>query len=116
MPLMRPNLLFESKLKYDLGKLIPFMTDPAGQYDILQSAYCTMIKKLPVQGTYTIVKFVYRPDLIAYAIYKDVKYKIPLMLYNDIYTFKECYQGRTINYPSIQDFDELLFSLANSTA
>lgn len=114
MPLERPNLKFTSPLKYDIGKIIPWATDPAGMYDILSSAYCSMIKRLPIAGTYQIVKYVYRPDMISYAIYGDVKYKVPLMLYNDIFTFKECYQGRTLSYPSLFDFDTLLFSLANN--
>lgn len=111
MPLEKPNLLFQSSLKYDIGRIIPFMTDPSGQYDILSSAYCSMIKQLPVYSTYKIIKEIYRPDLISYAIYRDVKYKIPLMLYNDIYSIKQCYQGRVISYPSATDLDSLLFSL-----
>jgi len=115
MALEKPNLLFESSLKYDIGKIVPFMTDPAGIYDIISSAYCTMIKQLPIKATYRIVKNMYRPDLIAYEIYGDVKYKIPLMLYNDIYSFRDCYQGRILNYPSITSLDTLLFSLSSSS-
>lgn len=112
MALERPNLKFESALKFDIGKIIPFMTSPSGQYDILSSAYCSMIKNLPVSGSYKIIKDAYRPDLVSYAIYRDVKYKVPLLLYNDIYHYKECYQGRIILYPSMLSLDELLFSLA----
>lgn len=114
MALEKPNLTFKSSVKLDIGRIIPFMTDPAGMYDILSSGYCAMIKELPIAGSYTIQKEIYRPDLISYAIYYDVKYKIPLMLYNDIYTIKECYQGRVICYPSIINLDNLLFSLSNS--
>lgn len=113
MALERPNLRFESQLKYDIGKIIPWVV-PANQFDILSSGYCAMIKQLPVSGTYKIVKEIFRPDLLSYAIYYDVKYKIPLMLYNDMFTLSDCYQGRLVSYPSLFDLDELLFSLAIS--
>lgn len=39
MALEKPNLTFPSTLKYDVGKIIPWMTDNAGMYDILSSSF-----------------------------------------------------------------------------
>lgn len=110
MALESPNLTFNSPLKYDVGKIIPWMTDNAGMYDILSSAYASMIKQLPPAGTFRIVTERYRPDLISFKIYKTVVFKIPLMLYNDIILPQECYVGRLLQYPSILSLDNLLFN------
>lgn len=111
MALERPNLTFISPLKYDIGKIIPWMTENASMYDILSSSYASMIKQLPSEGTFRIVTERYRPDLISYKIYGKVTYKIPLMLYNDIILPQECYVGRILQYPSVLNLDNLLFSL-----
>lgn len=111
MALEKPNLTFISPLKYDIGKIIPWMTENASMYDILSSGYANMIQNLPYAGIFKIVSEQYRPDLIAYKIYKDVRLKIPLMLYNNIILPQECYKGRLLKYPSILALDSLLFNL-----
>ena len=111
MALEKPNLTFISPLKHDIGKIIPWMTDNAGMYDILSSAYATMIRQLPSAGVFRIITEIYRPDLISYKIYGKVIYKVPLMLYNNIITPKDCYRDRILHYPSIMSLDNLLFSL-----
>ena len=111
MALEKPNLTFPSTLKYDVGKIIPWMADNAGMYDILSSSFAYYIKSIPAAGSYTILTEIYRPDLLAYNIYGYVTYKVPLMLYNDMITPLDCYSGRVITFPSLLDLDKLLYSL-----
>jgi hypothetical protein len=111
MPLQKPNLSSNARLRYDLGVITPFITDNnAFMFDSLSSEFLQLIRDLPVYGTFRIVTEIFRIDLISYRIYDSVVYKIPLMIYNDIIHPYECYHGRVLKYPSLIDLDALLYA------
>lgn len=96
------------KDRYDMQKFVPMSSDV---YDLLDSYFALKVKKLPVYGTTSVKGEEHRPDLLAYRIYGSVNFWYILMLYNDYITPLDMLEGDTINYPRIDDLEEVYFQL-----
>lgn len=91
--------------RFDLAKFLDFTND--GVFDPLNSYLLYQIPRLTAIGTYTIRKEAKRPDLLAYNIYGDTQYWWVLMWYNSLYSVDDLRVGLNINYPGINDIEEL---------
>ncbi|MFA5071267.1 MAG: hypothetical protein WC511_02740 [Candidatus Pacearchaeota archaeon] len=96
------------KDRYDLQKFVQMTSNV---YDLLDSFFATKVKRLEVFGTTTISGEEHRPDLLSYRLYRDVNFWYILMLYNDYITPLDMKEGDTINYPRIEDLEEVYFQL-----
>lgn len=90
---------------------IKFMRLAEGMYDILDSFFLISLYGLPTIGTFRISSEEYRPDLVAYKIYKDVQYWWILMLYNNFMHYRDLKVGTSVNYPSGASIEDLYFKL-----
>lgn len=96
------------KDRYDLQKFVEMKENV---YDYLDSYFINKIEKLPVFGTTYVQIEENRPDLLSYRIYGTVKYWYILLIYNGMISPLELTEGQNINYPSINDLEEIYFSL-----
>jgi len=94
--------------RFDLQKFVEFKEDV---YDYLDSYFITQIKKLPVFGTTFVQIEENRPDLLSYRVYGTVKFWYILLIYNDMVSPLELFEGQNINYPRVDELEELYFSL-----
>ena len=103
---------YESSERMDLGKLCPFISN---YYDVLPSYMLFKLKSLPIKGVTLVstsnVSEEFRPDLISYRLYGDIKYKCLLMEYNSLISHLDVKIGTEIKYPSLADMDDLYYSL-----
>lgn len=101
------NLDKDSNTRFEMSKFFNF-TD---NYDPLTSFMCNEFRELPVSGFFRIQGQDGRPDLISYEIFNNTQYWWLLMLYNDVQTVEGFTEGMTVKYPSIEDMEDLYFSL-----
>ena len=102
------NLDVESTERYDLAKFMDFNNNC---YDILTSYFISELTKLEPKGVYEVVEELERPDLISYKIYGSVRFWSLLMMYNSIISPLDIKVGTLINYPSLEDLENVYFSL-----
>jgi hypothetical protein len=88
-----------------------FMAHSEYGYDILTSYFIKQIDNLEPFGTYEVVNEEYKPWLVSYRIYGDVQYWWILMMYNKIISHYDVKIGIEINYPSIEDIEDVYFNL-----
>lgn len=98
----------ESDERYDLEKLVKWDTD---MFDILDSTFLSMIKKLPTYGYILITTEERNPPLISYKIYGTVMFWNIILHYNNILDVDDIVTGTRINYPSISDIENVYFRL-----
>lgn len=94
--------------RFDLQKFVEFKENV---YDYLDSYFINKVQKLPVFGTTQVQIEENRPDLLSYRIYGTVKFWYILLVFNGMVSPLEVYEGQTINYPKVDDVEELYFSL-----
>ena len=80
-------------------------------YDILTSYFIDRMKDLPMVGIYKVSGEERRPDLVSYEIYEDTQYWWILMNYNNLIFVDDISEGTEIGYPSIDDLEDIYFSL-----
>lgn len=102
-------------VKWDPARYIEFRS---GTYDPINAYLLRALKDLPVQGTYTVVDDINRPDMISAAIYRnDTQYWWLLMLYNNITSYAPGTKyllipnGTVVKFFSLDDLERLRFSL-----
>lgn len=96
------------KERFDLQKFVGFTENV---YDYLDSYFIEKVVKLPVYGTTFVQIEENRPDLISYRIYGSTQFWYILMIYNGMISPFDLVEGQIINYPRIEDMEELYFSL-----
>lgn len=102
-----------SQERYDMAKFLEY-TD---NFDPLTSSFMTDLVNLPQNGSYEVRGEDQRPDLLSYKIYNNTQYWWVLMMYNRKFEFSEFKTGDIITYPSLEDVDNMFFSLkAKQTA
>lgn len=94
--------------RFDLQKFVAFTENV---YDYLDSYFINQITKLPIYGTTYVQIEENRPDLLSYRIYGTVKFWYILLVYNGMVSPLELVVGQTINYPRIEDVEQIYFSL-----
>ena len=97
--------------RFDFSKFLSFVND---NHDILTSYFLNKIKELPVRGVFTITYEEKRPDVISRKIYRDTQYWWLLMEYNNINSPLELTSGKELYYFSINELENLYFSLTSS--
>lgn len=108
------NLNFVPIESFDMGQFFNFLVD---NFDPLTGQFQYQLLNLPVNGEYLIQGNVERPEAISYLIYGDPQYWWVLLMYNGINDVNGIATGTTISYPSLDDLEDLLFSLkADETA
>lgn len=108
------NLNFVPIESFDMGQFFNFLVD---NFDPLTGQFQYQLLSLPVNGEYLIQGNVERPDAISFLIYGDPQYWWVLLMYNGINDVNGIATGTTISYPSLDDLEDLLFSLkADETA
>ena len=94
--------------RYDPQKFIPY---DEYVYDISESWFYQRILRLPIKGEYVVHGEESRPELISYNVYGTTSLWHILMAYNRITDFTEVSVGKVIYYPSIEDIEQIYFSL-----
>lgn len=94
--------------RFDLQKFVEFKENV---YDLLDSYFVNKITSLPQFGTTFVQIEENRPDLISYRIYGTVKFWYILMVYNGLVSPFDIVEGQIINYPRIEDVEEIYFAL-----
>lgn len=94
--------------RFDLQKFVAFTEDV---YDYLDSYFINQITKLPIYGTTYVQIEENRPDLLSHRIYGSVKFWYILLVYNGMVSPLELVVGQRINYPRIDDVEQIYFSL-----
>lgn len=108
------NLNFVPIETFDMGQFYDYEN---GNFDPLTGQFQYQLLSLPVAGEYLIQGNVERPDAISYLIYGDPQYWWILLMYNGILDVSGISTGTVISYPSIDNLENLLFSLkADETA
>lgn len=102
------NLQEDFSERYAIAKFMEYSDD---NFDVLTSNVLNTLKELKTSGEYTVQGWDKRPDMIAYEIYGDVQYWWIITLYNSIQTIDDIKHGMVIKYPSIQDLEDMYFSL-----
>lgn len=108
MSLFFINLELESDERFDMGKFYNYETDA---YDVLTSDFFRRLKQLKKFGEYNVQNEEGRPDRLSKKIYNSFQYWWILLAYNDITETNKLESGMTINFPSLDDLEDLLFSL-----
>lgn len=108
MPIHYINLDKELDDKFDLEKFFSFSKFV---HDPLTSFFLEKLPSLPVRGRKTITTEVNRPDVLSYKIYRDTQYWWLLLEYNQILKFTDLKVGQQINYFSIDELEELYYTL-----
>jgi len=101
------NLDLETEKRFDMSKFLEF-TD---NYDSLTSKFLLDLKKLKPIFTFVITHEEKKPDLISQLIYGDTQYWWIILYYNDITEIDELVSGKILQYPSLEDLEDLYFSL-----
>lgn len=94
--------------RYDFGKFVEFENNV---HKILDSFLVLKFNDLSPFGRFIVRDEEYKPELISHKIYGDTQYWWLLMNYNNIIEIDNLINGLTINYPSINDIEDLYFSL-----
>ena len=108
MSLFYINSNYKSKDRFDLAK---FLKEENDTHSMLDSKFILDLNKLPSDGTFLVQTEEQRPDRIADKIYGDSHYWWVILMYNGITDVSEVVSGITINYPSLEDLEDLYFSL-----
>jgi len=98
----------ESADRYDLSKFMAWREDT---YDFLDSLFLEQLRLIPHRGEFIIQNEERRPDLIAWKVYRDVRYWWLILHYNDIPDHEELLSGMVLKLPSISDVEDLYFRL-----
>ena len=96
-----------SSERFDMEKFLEF-TDNA---DPLNSKFLSELLRLPVRGQFVVEGEEARPDRLSYRIYGNTQYWWILLMYNKKQDPDAIASGDVINYPSLQELEQLLFSL-----
>lgn len=80
-------------------------------HDPLTSRFLKKLLELPVRGQTLVQGEEARPDQLAYTIFGDCQYWWVILFYNKKQDSDSLTAGELINYPSLQELEELLFSL-----
>ena len=100
---------FKIPNRYDFQRFLNFSDDT---FDVQSSYFLQEVKNLPIAGVYLVVDSVKRPDNISYDIFNgDTQFYWLLMYYNDILDFQQIALGTEIKYFSLEDLENLFFSL-----
>lgn len=102
------NPTFQSKERFDLGKLLEFTNEG---YDVLNSTFLEELKSLPEKGVYIVSGEDGKPALISHKIYGSTQYWWVLMFYNGILKSDDIVSNMAISYPSLNRLEDLFFSL-----
>lgn len=97
--------------RFDFAKFTAFENN---NHDILTSYFLDKIKDLPIRGVFTITYEEYRPDIISRKIFRDTQYWWLIMEYNNISNIFELTNGKELYYFSINELENLYFSLTSS--
>ena len=98
----------DSGLRYDMAKFLDFSE---GLQDPLTSTFINNLLTLKPAGTYAVRSSAGRPDLLSFRIYRDTQYWWILLKFNSLLHPDDLVEDLVINYPSINDLENLYFSL-----
>lgn len=98
------DLDIETDIRYNMSKFLDKNTD------LITSYFLKDIKNLKTVGSY-VVNEEHRPDLISYKLYKKTDFWWILLIYNNFTKITDIKSGITIYYPSIENLEDLYFSL-----
>jgi len=95
------------KDRFDMSKFMEY-TD---NHDPLNSRFLHKLLQLPLRGQVKVTSEESRPDQLSVSVFGDPQYWWVLMFYNKKQDTDELAIGETINFPSLQELEDLLFSL-----
>ena len=98
----------ESETQYQPTQLMEFMQ---GVYDPTTSYFMRELGNMLSDGTYTILTVPQRPDVYSRDIYGTVDFWFFLLYYNNITFLEELDLGKTLEYPSLADMEDIFFTL-----
>ena len=102
------NLDIDPKERFDMSR---FMRWDCDVFDPIASHMISEIKNLESGGNYTAEGEDFRPDLISNKIYGTTEYWWILLLYNDKLSFNDLQHGDELEFPSVQEIEDLYFRL-----
>lgn len=94
--------------RYDMSKFISFSGDC---FEPLNSYFLEALVRIPYSGVITVTTQERRPDLLSYDIYGSTQYWWILMMYNGISSINDIKTGNSLNFPSLENLENLYFSL-----
>ena len=107
------ELDIDTPTRYDAAKFIDFVENG---YDILTSYFIDKIHALEPFGIFEVYEEEGRPDLISYKIYGKTQYWWILMELNNFIHPADIHVGDKFKYPSVEDLEDLMFSLKSLEA
>lgn len=101
---------FQSEEKYDLAKFLNFSE---GVYDVVNSPFLALLKKLPVVRYYEVSYGYKEIDLIADSVYGDPFFAYLIQFYNN--DFRDHFpEGVVLNMFSLSDLENLYYELSTN--
>lgn len=97
--------------RFDISKFMSFENDV---HDPLTSFFFQKLKSLPVRGKYKITVDSGRPEFISQILFGNTQYWWLIMEYNDLLYTSELVNGLEINYFSLNELEDLYFSLVTN--
>jgi hypothetical protein len=101
------NTKAAGKDRFDMSKFMEF----SDNYDPLNSRFLNKLLQLPVRGQIKVTAEEARPDQLSVKVYGDPQYWWILMFYNRKQDTDDIAAGENISFPSLQELEDLLFSL-----
>lgn len=102
------NLEYDSPIRYDLAKFLPFEEDV---YNILDSSFLDQLRELIPLGYFEVVGEEGRPDLVSWKVYKNTQYWWVIMEFNGLVDFEDLTPGKILAYPSLNKVEDIYFNL-----
>lgn len=102
------NAKYESAERFDTAI---FLEQAEDGFDALNSRFLLDLENLKSKGRYTVQSEEGRPDLLSFRIYGSTQYWWILMYFNRVAKSDNIVAGMNIDYPSIDDLENLYFSL-----
>ena len=97
--------------RFDIHRFMEFQEN---MYDDFNSYFLKSLQRLDRSGIYRINTREKRPDVYSRDIYGTTSYWSVLMEYNSIVSVNELVIGKSLNYPSKSDLEDLYFSLTRT--
>ena len=96
--------------RFDIERFMNFTNQ---YHDVLQSPMLEILKSFPPIGQYLIREYPYRPDVISYNIYKEAQFWPYILLFNGINDVMQLKLGTTVNFFSLNDLEQTLYTYSN---
>lgn len=101
------DLAYSTPVRFDMAKFMRYSDNS----DPLTSEFFDRLLKLKPSGVYTVSSEEHNPALVSFRVYENTQYWWILLYYNRLTSYRDILVGDTVQYPSLEDLENLLFEL-----